>query len=104
MFDPNGTDFVASGGLLIAIGDTTVEQTGMLPGELYQFTAIGGMALCRWGASDAAIADAGFDFAVPPGAVVRSRCPAATTAINVIESDAGSIATATLAVARVRNR
>ena len=95
------TNYVVGGGLLILLGATTVEQTGLLPGHEYDFVATGGTALCRWGAGDASIADAGFDFSVPPGAVVRARCPTGVTAINVIEAEAGSTATAVLTVGRV---
>jgi hypothetical protein len=93
--------FATLGGLLVTFADTTAEQTGILPGALYKFTAHGGMALVRWGASDAATSDAGWDFAVGDGETVYARAPASTTAFNVIEANAGSAATATLAVSRV---
>lgn len=101
MFVEDATKYAVDGGLLVAIGATTVEQTGLLPGHIYEFAAIGGMALCRWGADAAATADAGFDFAVPAGGKVRARCPTGDTAINVIEAEASSTATATLAISRV---
>ena len=94
-------NYVAGGGLIVALGATTVEQTGMLPGWLYEFTTMGGHALMRWGASDASAADAGFDFAVSPGGVVRAVCPTNITAINIIEADAQSVATAQVAIARL---
>lgn len=102
MSSPAGSSYAAGGGLLVLLGASTVEQTGMLPGHVYEFVSTGGTALCRWGASDAAIADGGFDFSVPPGAVVRARCPTGTTAINIIEAEAGSTATAVVTIARVK--
>lgn len=93
--------FTRSGSKTVVFSDVTAEQTGMIPGRLYCFTCIGGQALVRWGADDATAADGGYDFAVTPGAMVFTRCPAGTTAFNVIESDAGSIATATLIAAAV---
>lgn len=85
-------------GLLVLLGAATVEQTGMVAGRVYEFAAQGGGALVRWGAGDATIADGGFDFLVPGGGVVRSTCPAGVTAVNIIESDAGSIATAVVCI------
>jgi hypothetical protein len=103
-FRTNGNLYVANGGLIVALGATTVEQTGMLPGEVYEFSvsdANGVTALARWGADDASAADAGFDFAIPSGAVVRARCPTGDTAINIIEAEAGASATAQVLIARV---
>lgn len=93
--------FIRSGSKTVVFSDVTAEQTGMIPGRLYRFTAIGGQALVRWGADDATAADGGYDFAVVPGDAVVTRCPEGTTAFNVIESDAGSIATATLIAAAI---
>ena len=88
------------GGLLVLLGAATVEQTGLVIGRTYEFVAIDGGALCRWGADDAAIADGGFDFAVPKnGGPVRSVATA--VAINIIESDAASIATAVVLISEV---
>ena len=87
-------------GKLILITAASVEQTGFLVGRDYCFVARGGMALCRWGDDDAVIADDGFDFALglnTPPLIVR----ATQTALNVIEGESGSSATAVLAVARV---
>jgi hypothetical protein len=101
---PIGKDYVADGGLLILLGAATVEQTGMLPGHTYEFSvsdANGVSALARWGTDDAAIADGGFDFAIPSGTTVRSRCPTGVTAINVIEAEAGASATAAVIIARL---
>lgn len=95
----NGTDYSTDSGLVILIGATTVEQTGILPGETYEFLA-SDPCVCRWGADDASAADGGFDFVV--GHVIsRVRCPAGVTAINVIELSAASAATAVLAISRV---
>jgi hypothetical protein len=99
-----GSKYTPEGGLLVLVGATTVEQTGMKPGETYEFAmsdANGVAALCRWGGDNASAADAGFDFAVPSGAVVRSVCPTGDTAINVIEAEAGASATAALLISRV---
>jgi hypothetical protein len=93
--------FVRSGSKTVVFSDVTAEQTGMIAGRLYRFSCIGGQALVRWGADDATVADGGYDFAVVPGAYIDVRCPPATTAFNVIESDAGSIATATLIAAAI---
>ena len=98
----SSAEYVQSGGKLVLIGSTTVEQTGLVAGRTYEFVAIDGGALCRWGAADAVIADGGFDFAVPKnGGPVRSVCPAGASAINVIESDGASVATAVLLIAEV---
>lgn len=102
MAEANRLDYFAQGGLLILIGAATVEQTGMLPGQLYEFVATD-PCLCRWGADDASIADAGFDFAVPAGAVIRAFCPTGDTAINVIEASDASAATAVLLISKVKN-
>jgi hypothetical protein len=93
--------FITAKSKTVVFSDVTAEQTGVVPGTLYRFTAIGGQALVRWGASDATAADGGYDFAVVPGDAVMARVPAGITAFNVIESDAGSIATATLIASAV---
>ena len=99
------------GGMIIALGATTVEQTGFIAGRTYEFTVscagtagAGSTALVKWGGDNATIADAGFDFAVPQGTLVRAVCPASTTACNVIEAEAGTVATATVVVAEVERR
>lgn len=95
--------YFLSGGILVLIGATSVEDTNFKAGETYDFTATGGTALCKWGPDNATIADGGFDFAVPPGAVVRATCPTGISALNVIEGEAGSTATAVLVAGRVKN-
>ena len=95
--------YYIDGGVIVLITSATVEQTGMVAGRTYEFVAIDGGALCRWGADDASIADGGFDFAVPKnGNAIRAVCPAGDTAINVIESDGGSVATAVLCISEVQ--
>jgi len=96
--------YARDGGLLVLLGAATVEQTGMVAGRTYEFAADDGAALIRWGAGDASIADGGFDFCVPRNCTVRSTCPAGVTAVNVIEANAGSVATATLTIADVQIR
>lgn len=93
--------FITAGSKHVAFSDVTAEQTGLIAGRLYRFSANGGMALVRWGASDAVTGDGGWDFAVPAGAYIDVRCPAGVSAFNVIEADAGSTATAALAVAAI---
>jgi hypothetical protein len=94
--------YAQGGGLLVLITAATVEQTGLVAGNTYEFVAIDGGALVKWGAADATIADGGFDSAVPKnGGPFRAVVPAGITAINVIESDAGSVATAALLVSKV---
>ena len=95
------TKYVADSGLVVLLGAATVEQTGMVAGQVYEFTSTGGTAICRWGADDASAADGGFDFAVPPGAVVRAICPSGDSAINIIEAEAGSTATAVVTITKV---
>ena len=89
-------------GMHVLLGATTVEQTGITAGHLYEFTANGGSALVRWGAGDAATADAGFDFCVPQNGLVRAYAPAGTTAVNIIEANAISDALATVTIADVQ--
>jgi len=91
----------ALGGQLILITAASVEQTGLLPGALYEFTAHGGGALCRWDTTAATIADGGFTFCVSAGETKRVRCPAGNTLLNVIEMDADSAAAATLILSEV---
>jgi hypothetical protein len=99
----DGAQYFALGGMIVAIGATTVEQTGFVPGGTYELKAVGGLALCRWGAGDASAADGGFDFAVGPGTTgLIVVCPEETTAMNVIEAETGSTATATLAISRIK--
>lgn len=96
------------GGKIVALGATTVEQTGLIAGHTYEFTVscagsdgAGSAALARWGASDAAASDGSFDFAIPFGHTVRAVCPAGISAINIIESDAGTVATAQVLISEV---
>lgn len=96
-----GSTYEALGGKVILIGAASVEETGLEPGATYDFVATGGTALCRWDTTAAAAADGSFTFACPPGAVVRVRNPANNTLLNVIEAEAGSTATAVLAVCKV---
>lgn len=100
----NSGQYKRAGGLLVLLGAATVEQTGMVAGRTYEFVTAGDSgdtALVRWGADDASIADGGFDFAVPVGAVIRSVCPAGVTAVNIIEAEAGTSATAAVLIAEV---
>ena len=98
----NGTTYAVDGGFIVLLGAITVEQTGMLPGETYEFKAFDGNALCRWGTDAASAADGGFDFGVRRnGDVVRVLCPAGITAINIIEATVDSSATAAVAIARI---
>ncbi len=85
------------GGLHILI-DIAAEQTGLLPGALYEFVAHGGAAVCRWDTTAAVAGDAGFTFCVTPGVPVRVRCPILNTAglLNVIQANADSAAAASL--------
>ncbi len=87
-------------GLLILVTDTTVEETGVNAGELYEFVS-SWPALVRWGADDASIADGGFDFCVPAGQAIRARVPNGDTALNVIELSAESHASATMLMSLV---
>jgi hypothetical protein len=96
-------NYKTDGGLLVLIGAATVEQTGLVSGEIYEFVA-SWPCLCRWGADDASIADGGFDFAVPAGGMVVSQCPEGVTAINVIELSAESNAAAALAISQRTTR
>jgi hypothetical protein len=93
--------YAALGGLVVLIGATSVEQTGLLPGATYEFYAVDGSAVCRWDTTAAAASDAGFTFFVGEGETKRVKNPAANTLLNVIESDAGSEAGAVLLIARV---
>lgn len=95
--------FVAGGGIKVAVGATTVEITSLKPGRLYRFThSAGGDAaatqspgcVCRFSASDAASSNGNFDFAVAAGESVLVR--AIGSVLNVIEMDATSAATAAL--------
>ena len=97
----NNESYEPLGGINVLITAASVEQTGLEPGALYEFTAIGGMACCRWDTTAATAADGGFTFCVVPGESKRVRNPSPNTLLNVIESDAGSIATATLLITRV---
>lgn len=100
-FASKSASYAIDGGDIVLLGAATVEQTGLVAGRTYEFVVVGGLALFRWGADDASIADGGFDFAVPEGAVVRSVCPDGDTAINVIEGDGSSTATAAVFISLV---
>ena len=93
--------YAALGGLVILIGDASVEQTGLLPGATYEFHAVDASCVCRWDTTDAAPADGSFTFFVGEGETKRVRNPAGNTLLNVEEADAGSVATAVLLMARV---
>ena len=95
------TTYKALGGSVILITAASVEQTGLLPGALYEFTAVGGHALCRWDTTAAAATDGVFTFAVTPGQSVRVRCPVGNTLLNVIEGSADSASAATLIISQV---
>jgi hypothetical protein len=94
--------YIRDGGKLVLLGAATVEQTGLIAGNTYEFTAVGGTALLRWGADDATIADGGFDFALSPGNTIKAVCPAGDSAINIIEAEAGTTATAAVLIAQVQ--
>jgi hypothetical protein len=93
--------YKASGGLLVALGASTVEQTGIVAGRTYEFQSTGGSALVRWGAADAVTADGGFDFAVCRNNPIRAVAPAGVTAVNIIEAEASSAATAVVLISEV---
>ena len=95
------TTYKALGGQVVLITASSVEQTGLLPGALYEMTAVGGHALCRWDTTAAAATDGSFTFAVSPGNPVRVRCPAGNTLLNVIEASADSAAAATLILSEI---
>jgi len=88
-------------GLHVLITAASVEQTGLTPGALYEFTAVGGTALCRWDTTAAVMGDAGFTFAVSPGESVRARCPVGNTLLNVIEGSADSATNAALCISEI---
>jgi hypothetical protein len=94
-------EYGALSGLVVLITAASVEQTGLVPGAYYEFTATGGTALCRWDTTAAAASDGGFTFAVVPGETKRVRNPVGNTLLNVIEAETGSTATAVLTVSRV---
>ena len=94
-----GKNFSALKGLIVLLGATTVEQTGLTVGRTYQFTVVGGVALVRWDTSAAVASDGNFDFAVVPGQVVYAV--ARDTMVNIIELDSSSSATAAVAIAEV---
>jgi len=81
--------------------DVAVEVTGLSPGSIYEFVALGGAAVCRWDTTAAAATDGAFTFAVTPGQVARVVCPAGNTLLNVIEANADSTATASLLISEI---
>jgi hypothetical protein len=93
--------YKALGGLTVLITAASVEQTGLKAGVLYEFTAVGGHALCRWDTTAATAADGGYTFAVSPGDSIRVRCPTGNTLLNVIEASADSAPAATLILAEI---
>jgi hypothetical protein len=95
------TTYKALGGSIIVVSDSAVEQTGLLPGALYEFSAYGCQALCRWDTTAAAASDGGFTFAVNDGETKRVRCPAGNTLLNVIEANALSGTGATLTISEI---
>ena len=94
-----GINFKALGGLIVLLGATTVEQTGLVVGRTYQFTVVGGVALVRLDTDAAVASDGNYDFAVVPGEVVYAV--ARTTFCNIIELDSSSTATAAVSIAEV---
>ena len=96
-----GPSYVVDGGLVVLLGATTVEQTGLQPGATYEFVATGGAALVRWGADNASAADNGFDFCIPSGGLMIGTCPTSVTAVNIIEANADSTAAAVVTIARI---
>jgi len=100
-FASDNEQYEPLGGFTILITAASVEQGRLEAGALYEFTAHGGHACCRWDTTAATAADGGFTFAVAPGFPVRVRCPGGNTLLNVIEASADSATNATLCLARV---
>ena len=92
--------YKALGGFHILI-DVAAEQTGLVPGALYEFHAHGGAAVCRWDTTAAVAGDAGFTFCVSPGSPVRARCPVGNTLLNVIQANADSATAASLTLSEI---
>ena len=103
MFDPLAGNFKYRPlkGKIVAITAASVEQTALVGGVTYEFTAFGGVALCRWDTTAATIADDGFTFAVAPGSPVRIQNPDGNTLLNVIEGSADSGGAAVLTICEV---
>ncbi len=97
-------EYVALEGKHILITAASVEQTGLVAGAFYEFTAFGGSALCRWDTSAATIADNGFTFCVQPGVRLIVQNPIGNTLLNVIEASADSGGGAALTLCRVLPR
>jgi hypothetical protein len=91
----------ALGGINVLITAASVEQTGLVPGAVYEFYAEGGSACCRWDTTAATSADGGFTFMIGSGRTKRVQCPAGNTLLNVIEGSTASAATAVLLINRV---
>ena len=87
-------------GLEVLVTATTVEETGVNAGELYEFVSTD-PCLVRWGTDDASAADAGFDFCVPANFPIRARVPNGITAVNIIEASTASAATAACFLSQV---
>jgi len=94
-------EYQAIGGFVVLLGATSVEQTGLEAGRVYEFSVTGGTALCRWDTTAAAASDGSFTFAVVPNTYLRVKCPIANTLLNVIEAETGSTATAVLTLVPV---
>jgi hypothetical protein len=92
-------DYLIGAGLYVLITAASVEQTGFIAGRTYEAAANGGGALVKFGTDAATIADGGFDFAVPGGAVVRFIMQ--DTLLNVIEMDASSQTSASVTFSEV---
>jgi hypothetical protein len=92
--------YEALGGNHVLI-DIAVEVTGLVPGAVYEFDAIGGGAVCRWDTTSAAATDGAFTFAVTPGSSKRVKNPLGNTLLNVIQANSDSTATASLLITRV---
>lgn len=101
MASANGTihSFVAGGGIKVAVGASTVEITSLKIGAVYQLSAVGGDALVRVGASDAASSNGNFDFIVNEYDQMHWKAP--STTINVIEADTTSDAAAALYISEI---
>lgn len=99
--EDDGKTYVALAGLVVLIGDASVEQTGMKAGVEYEFVATD-PCVCRWDTTDAAPADGGFTFAVPANVPVRYVCPSGNTLLNVEEASAASAATAVLMISELK--
>jgi len=85
----NTATYAPDAGLEVLLGATTVEETGVNAGELWEFVSTV-CCLARWGTDNASAADAGFDFAIPANQAIRARVPNGVTAVNIIEASTQS--------------